>query len=387
MEEGGAPRVTIKRRLLISNILMIVIPAVVSVIVTGLCFVIFYVLFNDMLLEWIKAEKDMKDALTIAAYEGILAVMAIVAFVVLIILTDRFLSKFVFKKIEQPLAMLSDGVHQISEGNLSYRIVYAENDEFRQVCDDFNGMAEHLQASIEEVQKNERNRKELLTGISHDLRSPLTSIKAFVEGLQDGVAATPEAQREYLAVIHQKTDDIVGMVSQLFLYSKMDMGNYPTSPERLDIGKELVDFVAASQEEYRAKGLRIEMAAVPADRYVYADPVQLRSVFTNILSNSAKYKNKAAATAVVRCELQGAAIRLLFEDDGPGVPGEALPKLFDAFYRSDPSRSGPYMGSGLGLAIARKAVERMGGRTYAENLAQGGLRVAVEIPELEREPS
>ena len=227
---------TIKKRLVISNILMVAIPAVMSLLAVAVCFAVFYVMFNDVLMEWLEAEKAA-GSLRAAAYEGLLAVAAAIGFVVLMVLTNHFLSRFVFRRIERPLAVLSDGVHQISAGNLDHRIVYGEDDEFRRVCDDFNGMAAHLQASIEQVQKNERNRKELLTGISHDLRSPLTSIKAYVEGLQDGVAATPEARRAYLDVVKQKTDDIIGMVSQLFLYSKMDMGNYPFTPERLDIGE------------------------------------------------------------------------------------------------------------------------------------------------------
>ena len=376
---------TIKKRLIISNILMIAIPAVVSLAATAICFALLYVMFNDILMEWIKAEQAMQHTLTIQAYEGLLIGLAVIGVAVLMVLTNRFLIRFVFRKIEQPLAMLSDGVREISAGNLGHRIVYHENDEFRQVCDDFNSMAEHLKDSIEEVQKNERNRKELLSSISHDLRSPLTSIKAFVEGLQDGVAATPEAQREYLAVVKQKTDDIISMVSQLFMYSKMDMGNYPASPERLDIGKEVADFIAASREEYRAEGLRIEGLEFPEGSYVLADPVQLRSIFINILSNSAKYKNRDTASAVVRCIPRDERIQVVFEDDGPGVPEDTLPRLFNPFYRGDPSRSNPHQGTGLGLAIAAKAAERMNGRIFAENREEGGLRVVIEIPELKGE--
>jgi len=378
---------TIKKRLIISNILMIVIPAIVSMLVAALGFLFLYTVSNDVLMEWMAAESEMERFVAIAAYKGLLVTLAIIGFAVVILLVNRSLFKFVFQKIKQPLAILSDGVHQISAGNLEYRIVYGENDEFRQVCDDFNLMAEHLRTSIEETWKNERNRKELLSGISHDLRSPLTSIKAFVEGLQDGVAATPEAQREYLSVIQQKTDDIISMVSQLFLYSKMDMGNYPTSPECLNIGQEFADFVAASQEEYRVKGLHIELGDMPAERYIYADPLQLRSIFINILNNSAKYKSKVTATAVIHCLPQGGMIHILIEDDGPGVPEDMLPKLFDAFYRGDQSRSNPHQGSGLGLAIAEKAIARMNGSIFAENLEGGGLRVAIEIPEMKEETS
>ena len=142
--------------------------------------------------------------------------------------------------------MLASGVNQISEGNLEHQIDYSEDDEFKTVCEAFNNMAAQLKASTDEIRKNEQNRKELLAGISHDLRSPLTSIKAFVEGLLDGVADTPESQKEYLHIIKQKTEDINNMVSQLFYYSKMDMGNFPTHPETLNAAGEINDFVSAS---------------------------------------------------------------------------------------------------------------------------------------------
>jgi len=245
-------------------------------------------------------------------------------------------------------------------------------------------MAVKLSASIEEVQKNERNRKELLTSISHDLRSPLTSIKGFVEGLIDGVAATPEAQREYLEIIRQKTDDITNLVSKLFLYSKMDMGDYPTNLEELNIGKEISDLLAACKEEYKTQGLLIMADALPEEFNIVADPVQLRSIFINILDNSAKYRDKDIAIMTIGCKAIGGVIKVTFDDNGPGVPEAALSKLFDVFYRDDPARNSAKQGSGLGLAIASKAAQRMNGRIEAENRDEGGLRVILEIPETGR---
>jgi signal transduction histidine kinase len=313
---------------------------------------------------------------------AIIPTFIILSFSAILFFSNRFLTKFVFKKIKHPLDMLSNGVHQIREGNLKYTIVYSESDEFKLVCEDFNDMAAQLKASIDEVKKNEQHRNELLAGISHDLRSPLTSIKAFVEGLLDGVAQTPDTQREYLRIIQQKTDDINNMVSQLFYYSKMEMGNYPTYPENLNAAKEIHDFVSASQEEYKSKGLTIKLIELPENIQICVDPLQLRSVFANILGNSAKYKDKETAIASIKCTLDNGTVRIIFEDDGPGVPDDALLKIFDVFYRCDLSRNEPHQGSGLGLAIALKAVERMDGRIYAENIESGGLRIIVEIPKL-----
>ncbi|MCL2826311.1 MAG: HAMP domain-containing histidine kinase [Eggerthellaceae bacterium] len=374
---------TIKRRLFISNILMIVIPFIVSVVTVWVSFFVINAVSGGALLATVAAGRDMQvsrrpDPSTqmVFAY-----VLMFVLFLVILFLTNRFLTRFVFKRIKQPLEMLSDGVRQISEGNLDHRIAYFEEDEFKPVCEDFNDMAARLKASVEEVQRNEESRKELLAGISHDLLSPLTSIKGFVEGLLDGVADTPQARREYLEIIRQKTDDINHMVSQLFIYSKMDMGNYPIHPEMLDIARELADFVSASREEYRAKGLVVELTCALEGCLVFVDQLQLRSVFANILNNSIKYKEKDAARVAIGATERDSLVSIVFEDDGPGVSEGELEKIFGAFFRSDPSRNNPHEGSGLGLAIAAKAVERMNGKVKAANGEGGGLRLTIEIPQ------
>ena len=171
----------------------------------------------------------------------ILCIMIIAA----VIVTNRFLTKFVFRKIEAPLDILTDGVHQIRDGNLDYRITYNEQDEFQSVCEDFNDMAVRLRESVEITQKNEQNRKELIAGISHDLRTPLTSIKAYIEGLLEGVAATPQMQQKYMKTILAKANDIDRMVDKLFLFSKLDLGDCPFYPEKLNIGQEIRSVVTS----------------------------------------------------------------------------------------------------------------------------------------------
>ena len=298
----------------------------------------------------------------------------------IIFLTNRFLTRFVFRKIADPLKTLAEGVRQIRDGNLTHRIAYAEADEFQPVCEDFNEMARRLKASVEQTQKEEESRKELLAGISHDIRSPLTSIRAYVEGLLDGVADTREKQALYLSTIRKKTVEIDQMVKKLFLFAKMELGEYPYNPECLDLVKKIRDFVLASAEEYLGRGLRVELRSLPEAAAVEADPAYFRSILQNLLDNSAKYKGKETGTAALSGEISAGSFFLYADDDGPGVPEEALPKLFDVFYRSDPSRRNPNQGSGLGLAIVAKSVKRMGGAVHAENRPQGGLRIVLEFP-------
>ncbi|NGZ77611.1 HAMP domain-containing histidine kinase [Saccharibacillus sp. VR-M41] len=311
---------------------------------------------------------------------GWIPLTILLSMIAVVFLTSRFLTRFVFQKIRQPLEILGDGVTQIRDGNLDYRIDYKRKDEFRPVCEAFNEMAGRLKESVWAVQKQEMNRKELLAGISHDLRSPLTSIKAYAEGLLDGVASTPESQRRYAGMIKTKADDIDHMVSRLFLFSKMDLGDYPNYPEELDLREELDGFFRAAAEEHAHEGLKIALGESEKGMRLYADPVQFRRVLANIVENSLKYKERPEVTISVSAIRKGDKALIAIEDDGPGVTDEALPKLFDVFYRSDASRSSPNRGSGLGLAIADKAVAFMNGRIWAEHGRGGGLRIAIELP-------
>lgn len=304
---------------------------------------------------------------------------------IVILLTNQFLTRFVFRKIAEPLQILANGVHQIRDGNLDYRIHYSGRDEFAHVCEDFNDMAAQLKASVELIQKQEQNRKELLASISHDIRSPLTSIKAYSEGLLDGVARTADSQKSYVTMIKTKTEDIDRMVAKLFLFSKMDLGEFPYTPEKLDLAWEIRSLMAATVEEYDKKGLKIRTERLAEGVEIFADPVQIYSVLTNILENSLKYKNKEQGLVTIRSEIHENEVLIIIEDDGPGVPDEALPKLFDVFYRNDPARHNPNMGSGLGLAITAKAVDRMGGSIHAEHGSLDGLRLVIKLPVQKKE--
>lgn len=318
----------------------------------------------------------LKVALTLSA------IVLIFAIFISILLTNRFLTKFVFQKIERPLDILADGVRQISEGNLEHRIDYKREDEFSPVCADFNEMAARLKAAEERTQQHEQSRKELLVGVSHDLRSPLTSIRAYVEGLLDGVAKTPEAQRGYLETIKGKAEDIDRMLAKIFLFSKMELGEYPVSPEPLRLDDEVRQLIRAVGAEYEEKGLLLSAGSlVPA--VVSADPEQLRRVLVNIMENSVKYKTKDMGTLTISLREEDSGYRLSLCDDGPGVPEDALPHLFEVFYRSDPSRQNPNRGSGLGLAIAANAIQRMKGTIEAKAGESGGLKIVICLPKAE----
>lgn len=316
-------------------------------------------------------------------YIGIFGILFLIFAIVFI---NRTLTRFVFRSIINPINTLVGGVHEIRDGNLSYRIQYNNNDEFADVCSDFNEMAVHLLNMVNARQKDETNRRELIAGISHDLRTPLTSVKAYLEGIEKGVASTPEAQKRYFDIIKSKTNDLEYIINQLFLFSKLDIGDFPFHLEVIDIGYELSCFVACHEKEYAEKGLKIINHSIEKI-YTEIDIVQLRNVIYNILENSLKYKQEDIAVIKILCREDNGNVLITFTDNGPGVSEDALEKMFDVFYRSDTARNNPSKGSGLGLAISRKIIERLKGRIDAKNADGGGLEIRIMLPIIKYEES
>lgn len=300
--------------------------------------------------------------------------------IAIILLTNLILMRRMYKSIMVPLNTLVEGVHEIRDGNMEYRIDYKAKDEFDSVAENFNEMAGYLQEMVNARQRDNENRKELVAGISHDLRTPLTSIKAYLEGLESGIADTPAMQQKYFETVKSKTADIEHIVNQLFLFSKLDVGEFPFMLEKTDLYDMVSAYVESIRDEYRQKGLRITLLAKDVPSLVMVDEVQLRNVLTNLLENSVKYGNRTDGRMNIMLTQEKGVATLALTDNGKGVPAAALNRLFDAFYREDLSRNNPSRGSGLGLAIAAKIIEGFGGAIRAGNAAEGGLSVTITLP-------
>lgn len=307
-------------------------------------------------------------------------ILLVIILAVLVFVINRFLAIRIYRSIVMPLDVLTDGVKEISNGNLDYRIDYKAKDEFASVCSAFNEMAARLSEMTERQQREEHSRKVLIAGISHDLRTPLTSIKAYVVGFENGIAKTPAMQQKYLATIHQKASELEYIINQLFLFSKLDVGDFPFQMETVNLGDELKQLVSAVVDEYEQKGVSLIIDQLPVDAFCCIDSIQFGNVIQNIWSNTAKYKKKEHATSTITCEESEDCIMISVYDDGPGVQEEALDKLFDIFYRTDDSRQNVALGSGLGLAISAKIINRFQGTISARNHADGGLCIDITLP-------
>lgn len=325
---------------------------------------------------WVTSTNKNGENTALKVAIGISAGLIIAAVVLSVILTNRFLIRFVFRKVEQPLDMLRAGVKEISEGNLDYRIDYYENDEFLPVSNAFNDMAQRLKESVELTKRNEESRKELLLDISHDLRSPLTAIQAYVEGLLDGVATDEQMRLKYLRTIKRKTEDIENMVSEIFSYSKLDMGEAEISLERLNLNEEMRRITEALGDEYKQKGLEITLSGY--DTYSLSDSRLLCRISTNLFENTLKYSQRENCTILINVYRENNKNYITFSDNGVGVAAEETDKMFTVFYRGDKARSNPGNGNGIGLAFVQKAVQAMNGSVSAQN--ENGLKIIIELP-------
>jgi len=436
-------RMSIKRRLLISNILMIVIPIVLTIVILIVALFTFfdgglitavestiptvpiiigeendfsdlmhtsdneillyqltdgnYILIlpkhlnelfdstdfvaDNMLANIVVINEDIAVRMSLFEQQAVsIQVLVIVALLVVILISNYFLTKFVFQPIVRSLNVLTKGVDEISAGNLQYQLQHDMGNEFDAVGENFNQMANRLSDMARQRRLDEQNRKELIAGISHDLRTPLTSIRTYTEGLELGMAETPERQTQYLATIKQKTQDIEHIISQLFMFSKLDIGEFPLRLERLAVGDWLEAFVTAIDDEYSKRGLDVKLGQNVTNYFFLIDSVQFKGVLVNILENSLKYGRTLGGEVSINSFINNNEIAIQLTDNGPGVPTGDLDKLFDVFYRGDKSRTNPGSGSGLGLAIAKKMIECMHGSIVAENTATGGLRITIKLP-------
>ncbi len=362
---------TIKKRLARSNIAMLVIPILAAAVLLLLGLGAALLLLRGNLLTLRDAVEQIEHVLhgfklTLCAY----AAVAVLLLLGTVALTNLYLTRSLFRHISQPLDTLTAGVARIRDGDLDSPIAYRQPDEFKTACDAVDEMAARLKASLEQQQAAQQQKQELIAGMSHDLKSPLTAIRAYTEGLLEGVAQDEASRQRYLQTIYAKEADMETLVNRLFAFARMDVSQYLVHPEPLALRPALEAIIA--EEE----GLSVTLD-VP-DMTVLADRELLGRIAVNLLDNSRKYGGRADVHVRITAEENGGMAAIAFTDDGAGVPPEQLPRLFDVFYRGDAARTAS--GSGIGLAVVEKACEEMRGSSRAENAAGGGLRVVITLP-------
>lgn len=309
--------------------------------------------------------------------------------IVVLALTCLITSMWIYRSIDEPLQEVKNATRQIRDGNLNYPLdTRSTITEITELGEDFEDMRLRLKESAEEKIEGDKESKELLSNISHDLKTPITAIKGYALGLMEGVANTPEKMDRYVRTIYNKANDMDNLIDELTMYSKIDTNRIPYNFTRIHIADYFEDCVEDLKLDLQDRGIELTcFNYLNDDAVVIADPEQLKRVINNIINNSVKYMDKPNGVINIRLRDVGDFVQVEIEDNGRGIDQKEVTRIFDRFYRTDQSRNSRIKGSGIGLSIVHKIISDHEGKVWATSKKGVGtviyfvLRKYLEVPE------
>jgi len=305
-----------------------------------------------------------------------LFVEIIVCIFLVLVFTACVLIIWIYRSVMGPVGKMREATKSIKEGNLDFELPVETDDELGQLCGDLEDMRKRLKNTAEEKLKFDKENKELISNISHDLKTPVTTIKGYAEGIMDGVADTPDKVAKYVRTIYNKASEMDVLINELTLYSKIDTNRIPYNFTILSVN----DYFNDCSEDLSYFNY------VEPEVKVIADPEQIKRVVHNIVNNSVKYMDKDKPKINLRVKDVGDFVQIEIEDNGKGIASKDLPNVFERFYRTDASRNSSKGGSGIGLSIVKKIIEEHGGKIWATSREHTGttmyfvLRKYQEVP-------
>lgn len=289
-----------------------------------------------------------------------------IAIVCILIFTSLMLTQWIRKGVFKPINELNIAMQKIKDGNFDYMLQTDIKGEIGELYSNYEDMRLRLKESTEESIQHKQQNKELISNISHDLKTPITAIKGYVEGIMDGVADTPEKMDKYIKTIYNKANDMDRLINELTVYSGIDNNRIPYNFHRINVADYFGDCVEEVGLDLESKNIKLNYSSlIEPDTIVIADPEQMKKVINNIISNSVKYMDKPHGEITIRILDEVDSIRVEIEDNGKGIAQKDLQRIFDRFYRTDASRNSAQGGSGIGLSIVKKIIEDHGGYIWA----------------------
>ncbi len=311
----------------------------------------------------------------------VLFIEVLIAGLAILVFTSLILNLWIYRSIIRPVDKLKLATQNIKYGNFDFEMPKSSNDEIGDVCRDFEEMRVILKKSAEDKINSDREEKELIRNISHDLKTPLTAIKGYVEGILDGIADTPEKQQKYLMTIANKVNDMDKLIDELTIYSKLDTNRIPYSFARINLKNYFDDCCEEIGMDLEAQDIELTYRFhADADCTVMADAEQLKRVVNNIVSNSVKYMRPDRKGKIsIDIYDEGDYVHIIMADNGKGIGMDELPHIFERFYRTDSSRNSKQGGSGIGLAIVKKIIEDHRGKIWAESVEGEGTTMHINL--------
>lgn len=289
-----------------------------------------------------------------------------IAIFVILIFTSLMLTHWIHKGVFEPVKQLNVAMKKIKDGNFDYMLETDAKGEIGDLYRNYEDMRLRLKESTEEKMQQEQQNRELISNISHDLKTPITAIKGYVEGIMDGVADTPEKMDKYIKTVYNKANDMDRLINELTIYSGIDTNRIPYHFHRINVSDYFGDCVEEVGLDLESRNVELNYSnLVSQDTMIIADPEQMKRVINNVIGNSVKYMDKPKGVIDIRILDEVDSIRVEIEDNGKGIAAKDLPKIFERFYRTDASRNSSKGGSGIGLSIVKKIIEDHGGYIWA----------------------
>jgi signal transduction histidine kinase len=290
----------------------------------------------------------------------------IIAMIIILVFTSMTLTQWIQKRVFNPVNELNIAMQRIKEGDLDYVLQSNEKGEIGDLYRNYEDMRMRLKESTEENIQQKNTNKELISNISHDLKTPITAIKGYVEGLMDGVADTPEKRDKYIRTIYNKANDMDKLINELTTYSGIDSNRIPYNFHRINVADYFGDCVEEVGIDLEARNIKLNYSNMtPEGTMIIADPEQMKKVINNIINNSVKYMDKKNGVINIRILDMQDSVQIELEDNGKGIAQKDLSRIFERFYRTDASRNSAQGGSGIGLAIVKKIISDHGGYIWA----------------------
>lgn len=317
-----------------------------------------------------------------------LVVDVMISVILILFFTAAILVIWTYSGIISRLRQLNKAAENIRDGNLDFSIDTKGHDEISELSESFEAMRKRLQMNAQEKLDVEQEHRMLISNIAHDLKTPITAIKGYSEGILDGVADTPEKQERYLKTIYNKANEMNTLINELTLYSNIDTNKIPYNFHKLNVKDYFTDCMEELEMDLENQHMQLTFFNyVDEDTLMIADPEQLGRVIHNIIGNAIKYMRAEEPSFIsMRIKDVGDFIQVEIEDNGKGISNKDLPYIFDRFYRADASRNSAAGGSGIGLSIVKKIIEDHGGKIWATSKENVGtvmyfvLRKYQEVP-------
>lgn len=291
----------------------------------------------------------------------IITIMTVAAGIVLFITYFLLLTKKFITYIDQMI----DGINQISQGNFGNRIEISNEDEFAMLAGKLNQMADDIKEIMENERRSEYAKKELITSVAHDLRTPLTSIIGYLD-LVSSKELPQETQMKYIKIAYNKSKRLEKLIEDLFTYTKFNFGEVKAEFTEVDIVKLLNQLVDEFYPSFKENNLEYEFSASVISAVIRADGGLLARAFANLISNAIKY-GSSGKRIIINLIKKDDGIIVTVTNFGDVIPENDLERIFTRFYRVESSRSSETGGSGLGLAITKSIIEIHGGRICAKS--------------------